>query len=112
METSLSLALQSPMKHTFPCVESMRRVNLSNGRVVRVWRDRTKENLSASYDDADIVSTCITNALYGALGVMAASASSRKFGFQLQRETIASCESFVFLVPRRLKAGCEGALGA
>ena len=62
METSLSLALQSPMKHTFPCVESMRRVNLSNGRVVRVWRDRTKENLSASYDDADIVSTCITNA--------------------------------------------------
>ena len=62
METSLSLTLQSPMKHTFPCVESMRRVNLSNGRVVRVWRDRTKENLSASYDDADIVSTCITNA--------------------------------------------------
>ena len=50
------------MKHTFPCVESMRRVNLSNGRVVRVWRDSTKENLSASYDDADIVSTCITNA--------------------------------------------------
>ena len=62
METSLSLALQFPMKHTFPCVESMRRVNLSNGRVVRVWRDRTRENLSASYDDADIVSTCITNA--------------------------------------------------
>lgn len=50
------------MKHTFPCIESMRRVNLSNGRVIRVWRDRTKENLSASYDDADIVSTCITNA--------------------------------------------------
>jgi len=50
------------MKHTFPCVESMRRVNLSNGRVVRVWRDRTKENLSASYDDADIVSTCIAQA--------------------------------------------------
>jgi len=50
------------VKHTFPCIESMRRVNLSNGRVVRVWRDRTKENLSASYDDADIVSTCITNA--------------------------------------------------
>ena len=50
------------MKHTFPCVESMRRVNLSNGRVVRVWCDRTKENLSASYDDADIVSTCIAQA--------------------------------------------------
>jgi len=50
------------MKHTFPCVESMRRVNRSNGRVVRVWRDRTKENLSASYDDADIVSTCIAQA--------------------------------------------------
>lgn len=50
------------MKHTFPCVESMRRVPLSNGRVVRVWRDRTKENLAASYDDADIVTTCITHA--------------------------------------------------
>ena len=50
------------MKHSFPCVESMRRVPLSNGRVVRVWRDRTKENLSASYDDADIVSTCIAQA--------------------------------------------------
>ena len=62
METSLSLALQSPMKHTFPCVESMRRVNLSNGRVVRVWRDRTTELLAASYDDADIVSTCIAQA--------------------------------------------------
>ncbi len=40
----------------------MRRVNLSNGRVVRVWRDRTKDLLAASYDDADIVSTCIANA--------------------------------------------------
>ena len=50
------------MKHTFPCVESMRRVNLSNGRVLRVWRDRTKEPLSSSYDDADIVSTCIAQA--------------------------------------------------
>ena len=50
------------MKHTFPCVESMRRVPLSNGRVVRVWRDRTKELLAASYDDADIVATCIAQA--------------------------------------------------
>jgi hypothetical protein len=50
------------MKHTFPCVESMRRVPLSNGRIVRVWRDRTKELLAASYDDADIVTTCITHA--------------------------------------------------
>lgn len=40
----------------------MRRVNLSNGRVVRVWRERTKDLLAASYDDADIVSTCISNA--------------------------------------------------
>ena len=62
METSLSLALQSPMKHTFPCVESMRRVPLSNGRVIRVWRDRSTELLAASYDDADIVSTCIAQA--------------------------------------------------
>ena len=50
------------MKHTFPCVESMRRVNLSGGRVVRVWRDRTKDLLAASYDDADIVATCIAQA--------------------------------------------------
>ena len=50
------------MKHSFPCVESMRRVNLSGGRVVRVWRDRTKDLLAASYDDADIVSTCIAQA--------------------------------------------------
>jgi len=50
------------MKHTFPCVESMRRVPLSNGRVIRVWRDRTTELLAASYDDADIVSTCIAHA--------------------------------------------------
>ncbi|NDE02934.1 MAG: hypothetical protein EBZ91_14635, partial [Gammaproteobacteria bacterium] len=50
------------MKHTFPCVESMRRVNLSNGRVVRVWRERTKDLLAASYDDADIVATCIAQA--------------------------------------------------
>lgn len=40
----------------------MRRVNLSNGRVVRVWRERTKDLLAASYDDADIVSTCIAQA--------------------------------------------------
>ena len=50
------------MKHTFPCIESMRRVPLSNGRVIRVWRDRTTELLAASYDDADIVSTCIAQA--------------------------------------------------
>lgn len=50
------------MKHTFPCVESMRRVPLSGGRVIRVWRDRTKELLAASYDDADIVATCIAQA--------------------------------------------------
>ena len=40
----------------------MRRVPLSGGRVVRVWRDRTKELLSAAYDDGDIVSTCVANA--------------------------------------------------
>jgi hypothetical protein len=50
------------MKHSFPCVESMRRINLSGGRVVRVWRDRTKDLLAASYDDADIVATCIAQA--------------------------------------------------
>ena len=50
------------MKHTFPCVESMWRISLSNGRGVRVWRDRTTELLAASYDDADIVSTCIAQA--------------------------------------------------
>jgi len=40
----------------------MRRVPLSNGRVIRVWRDRTTELLAASYDDADIVATCIAQA--------------------------------------------------
>ena len=40
----------------------MRRVPLSGGRVVRVWRDRTKELLSAAYDDGDIVSACVANA--------------------------------------------------
>ena len=50
------------MKHTFQCVESMRRVPLSNGRVVRVWRDRTSEPLKASYQDEDIVTTCIAQA--------------------------------------------------
>ena len=40
----------------------MRRVPLSGGRVIRVWRDRTKELLAASYDDADIVATCIAQA--------------------------------------------------
>lgn len=52
----------SDMNHSFPCVESMRRVNLSNGRVIRVWRDRTSVPLAASYDDADIVATCIAQA--------------------------------------------------
>lgn len=50
------------MKHTFPCVESMRRVSLSGGRTVRVWRDRTKEPLSSTYVDEDIVSTCVAQA--------------------------------------------------
>lgn len=50
------------MKHKFPCVESMRRVHLSSGRVVRVWRDRTAEPLSAHYDDGDIMSTCVVHA--------------------------------------------------
>ena len=40
----------------------MRRVPLSGGRVIRVWRDRTKELLADSYDDADIVATCIAQA--------------------------------------------------
>jgi hypothetical protein len=61
-ERQSELNINLPMKHSFPCVESMRRVNLSNGRVVRVWRDRTKDLLAASYDDADIVSTCIAQA--------------------------------------------------
>ena len=50
------------VKHTFPCVESVRRVPLSGGRVVTVWRDRTAEPIKAGHDDEDIVMSCIANA--------------------------------------------------
>lgn len=48
--------------HTFPCVESVRRVPLSGGRVVTVWRDRTAEPIKADHPDEDIVMSCIANA--------------------------------------------------
>jgi|GEM_PF-1699593 len=50
------------VRHTFPCVESVRRVPLSGGRAVTVWRDRTADPIKAGYDDEDIVMSCIANA--------------------------------------------------
>jgi len=50
------------VRHTFPCVESVRRVPLSGGRAVTVWRDRTAEPIKAEYPDEDIVMSCIANA--------------------------------------------------
>lgn len=49
------------VKHTFPCVESVRRVPLSGGRVVTVWRDRTAEPIKADHTDEDILMSCIAN---------------------------------------------------
>jgi hypothetical protein len=49
------------VRHTFPCVESVRRVPLSGGRAVTVWRDRTAEPIKSGYEDEDIVMSCIAN---------------------------------------------------
>lgn len=49
-------------RHSFPLVESIKVVHLSEGRTVRVWRDRTKENLKINYGDGDIHLTCVAQA--------------------------------------------------
>lgn len=49
-------------RHSFPLVESIKVVTLSGGITVRVWRDRTKENLKLNYGDGDIHLTCVAQA--------------------------------------------------
>jgi len=49
-------------RHSFPLVESVKVIHLSEGRIIRVWRDRTKENLKTNYGDGDIHLTCVAQA--------------------------------------------------
>lgn len=49
-------------RHTFPLVESIKVVQLSGDRTIRITRDRTKENLKTQYGDGDIHLTCVAQA--------------------------------------------------
>lgn len=49
-------------RHQFPLVESIKVVRLSEGRTIRILRDRTKENLKTNYGDGDIHLTCVAQA--------------------------------------------------
>lgn len=49
-------------RHSFPIVESIKVVTLSDGRWIRITRDRTKENLKTNYGDGDIHLSCVTHA--------------------------------------------------
>lgn len=49
-------------KHSYPLVECIKVVQLSDGRTVRVRRDRTDENLKTTYGDGDIHLTCVSQA--------------------------------------------------
>lgn len=49
-------------RHSFQRVESIKVIKLSEGRVIRITRDRTKENLKADYGDGDIHLTCVAQA--------------------------------------------------
>lgn len=49
-------------RHQFPLVESIKVVHLSEGRLIRITRDRTKENLKLNYGDGDIHLTCVAQA--------------------------------------------------
>lgn len=49
-------------RHAFPLVESIKVVHLSDGRTIRVRRDRTEENLKTNYGDGDIHLTCVSQA--------------------------------------------------
>lgn len=48
--------------HSFPLVESIKVVQLSEGKTIRITRDRTKENLKLQYGDGDIHLTCVAQA--------------------------------------------------
>ena len=49
-------------RHSFPLVESIKVVRLSEGRTIRVLRDRTKDNLKVLHGDGDIHLTCVAQA--------------------------------------------------
>ena len=49
-------------RHSFPLVESIKVVHLSGERTIRVWRDRTEENLKTNYGDGDIHLVCVSQA--------------------------------------------------
>ena len=49
-------------KHSYPLVECIKVVQLSDGRTIRVRRDRTDENLKTTYGDGDIHLTCVSQA--------------------------------------------------
>lgn len=49
-------------RHQFPLVESIKVVHLSEGKIIRITRDRTKENLKQQYGDGDIHLTCVAQA--------------------------------------------------
>lgn len=49
-------------RHTYPLVESIKVIPISDGRSIRIRRDRTKENLKHNYGDADIHLTCVAQA--------------------------------------------------
>lgn len=49
-------------KHSYPLVECIKVVQLSDGRTVRVRRDRTDENLKTTYGDGDIHLICVSHA--------------------------------------------------
>jgi hypothetical protein len=46
-------------RHQYPLVESIKVVRLSEGRTIRILRDRTAENLKLNYGDGDIHLTCV-----------------------------------------------------
>jgi len=49
-------------RHQFPLVESIKVVHLSEGKTIRITRDRTKEKLKQQYGDGDIHLTCVAQA--------------------------------------------------
>jgi hypothetical protein len=49
-------------RHTYLLVESIKVIPISDGRSIRIRRDRTKENLKTNYGDGDIHLTCVAQA--------------------------------------------------
>jgi hypothetical protein len=49
-------------RHQYPLVESIKVVRLSEGRTIRITRDRTKQDLKVIHGDGDIHLTCVSHA--------------------------------------------------